>query len=203
MCVKKRRYMDINSAGTRFGFIVYRRFYEISSNSKKPKTMDEFIDSPYYIDFVKFGNYLALLKPVYMEQYIDSVIKNGVDLKDWTKESVYDAYIQDLVKKEPAVAATERSITEISAWCETNNVQFNDFFTQITANEAAHLIRRGRLSPWVLYLSSTGDDLINKFNADHSKIIAPIIDAGFWMKKFKQVPDDVNYIKTIMEAAKL
>lgn len=198
MCVKKQRNLDINSAGSRLGFMAFRRFYELTVSSKTLKVVQDFIDSPYYIQFVKFGNYLAMLKPVNIDQYIDFVIKNGVKLKDWTNESVYDVYILDLLKKEPAVSATERTITCISEWCEDNKIEFNEFFLKITANEATHFIKMGRLSPWVLYLCATGETLMLKFNQDHSKIIGDIIDPGFWMKKFKKNNDDVNFIKEIL-----
>lgn len=203
MCVKKQRHNDANAAGPRIGFLTFQKFYAISTNSKKPKTLDEFINSQYYIDFVKFGNHLALLKPVHIDQYIEFVIKNGVKLKDWTKDSVYELYVEDLVKKEPAASATERSIVEIVSWSEKNGTSFTDFFDKITANEAAYLIRTGKISPWVLYLSTNGGDLMSRFTEDHAKIIGNIIDASFWMKKFKKNPDDVDYIRNILEQAGL
>lgn len=202
-CVKKQRHLDINTAGSRLGFKAFQRFYDLTMNSKKVKTHQEFIDSTYYIDFVKFGNHLALLKPVYIEKYIDFVIINGVKLKDWTKDFVYDTYIQDLVKKEPAISAAERTITEIMEWCNENNVEFKEFFNKITPNEAAYLIKTGRISPWILYLSSTGEVLMNKFNQDHSNMIDAVIDPGFWMKKFKKSQDDVEFIEVMLKEAQL
>jgi hypothetical protein len=203
MCVKKRRHMDLNTAGSRFGFRAFQRFYELTVKAKKVKTQQEFIESSYYIDFVKFGNHLALLKPLYPEQFIDYVIMNGVFLKDWTKDAVYELYIENLVKKEPAVSATERTITEIMEWCNTHGVEFTQFFSTITANEAAYLIKTGRISPWVLYLAASGESLMSQFNEDHSKMIGGVIDPGFWMKKFKKQDDDVDYIKDLLRQAGL
>lgn len=203
MCVKKRRHMDINSSGSRFGFRAFQRFYTLTMNAKKLKTIDEFINSPYYIDFAKFGSHLDNLRPIYIEKYIDFVIMNGVALKDWTKDYVYYLYVEDLVKKEPASSALERSITEILEWSEKNNTSFNDFFREVTANEAAHLIQTGRISPWVLYLSKTGNHLMSKFNDDHGKMIGRIIDPKDWMKKFKKDPDDVDYVESMLEQAGL
>ena len=203
MCVKKQRHMDINTAGSRFGFRVFQKFYELTMQSKKPKSIDEFINSPYYIDFAKFGNHLALLKPVYIDKYIDFVIMNSIKLKDWTKDFVYDYYIEDLVKKEPAGSATERTITEIIDWCNKNNTPFGDFFVTISVNEAAHLIKTGRISPWVLYLAESGEKLMTRFNEDHAKIIGSIIEPGVWMKKFKNSEEDVDYIKNVLTQAGL
>jgi len=203
MCVKKQRYLDINQAGPRFGLRAFQRFYELTTQSKKIKTIEEFIDSPYYIDFARFGNHLAILKPIYIEKYIEYVILAGVKLKDWSKDFVYDLYIEDLVKKEPAINATERSITEIMIWCENNNTEFSKFFSEVNVNESAHLIRTGRISPWVLYLAESGEALMLRFNDDHSKMIRLVIDAGFWMKKFKKDKEDVEYIRTLLEQAGL
>lgn len=203
MCVKKRRHIDANSTGARLGFRVYQKFYEMTVSSKKLKTVQDFIDSPYYIDFVKFGNHLAILKPIYTDQFIEFVIRNGVKLKDWTKDFVYYTYIEDLVKKEPATAAADRTITNMIEWSEENKQSFEKFFSEISANEAAYMIQVGKISPWVLYLSATGDDLMTRFTEDHARIMGEVIDAGFWMKKFKKTPDDVDYIKSILLQAGL
>jgi len=198
ICVKKRRHSEINTPASRLGFRTFQKFYEMTMNSKKVKTVQEFIDSPYYIDFAKFGNHLATLKPMYPDQFIEFVIKNSVKLKDWTKDFVYDLYIEDIIKKEPAESATERTITEIMEWCKKNDVSFNNFFCDISANEAAYLIKTGRISPWVLYLANSGDQLMARFNEDHGKMIGKIIDPGFWMKKFKKSVDDVEYIRNLL-----
>jgi hypothetical protein len=195
--------MDLESTGSRLGFRAFQRFYERATVSKSPKTTEDFINSTYYIDFVKFGNHLALLKPVYVEKYIDFVIINGVKLKDWTKDFVYETYIEDLIKKEPAISAVERTIQEIINWCEQNRVEFKNFFNELNANEAAYLVKTGRISPWVLYLAGTGGDLMTRFNKDHERMIGAIIDPGFWMKKFKKNDDDVSYIKDILDQSGL
>lgn len=203
ICVKKQRHLDINTAGSRFGLRAFQKFYELTTQSKKPKSIEEFINSPYYIDFAKFGNHLAALKPLYIDKYIEFVIMNGVKVKDWTKDYVYDTYVIDVIKKEPANSATDRSITEIIEWCDKNKILFSDFFFSISTNEAAYLIRTGRISPWVLYLAPTGEQLMNRFNEDHGKMIGGIIDAAYWMKVFKREPDDVEYIRTLLEQSGL
>lgn len=203
MCVRKQRLNDINTTSSRIGFAAFLKFYEYNYRGGKPRTRDDFIDSQYYIDFVRFGNYLAVLNPVHMDRFIETVIKNGLSLKDWTNEKVYDAYIEDLVKREPADAAVSRSITEMMEWSEENGIAFTDYFTGVNPNDAARSIKVGKLSPWILYLAVSGDNLTSRFNEDHSKMIGKIIDPGFWMQKFKKNPDDVSYIGDILKQAGL
>lgn len=205
MCVKKRRHLDASTDGSRFGLRTFQRFYTLTTNSKKIKSFEEFVDSPYYIDFVKFGNHIAILKPVQIEQYIDFVILSGLKMPKWTTDPVYELYIENLLKTEPAASAAERTITTILNWCEKNSTSFNQFFTNISANEAAYLIKTGRISPWVLYLCNSAEHLMTRFEVDpmHSKMIGQVIDPGFWMRKFKKADDDVDYIKALLEQAGL
>lgn len=197
LCVKKQRNLDVNTAGFRYGFRVFQRFYSLTTSTKKIKTQQEFIDSAYYIDFVKFGNHIDLLKPVYIEQYIDFVILSGLKMTKWVSDDVYNLYIENLVKTEPAASAIERSITTIMDWCDESSKEFDKFFIEVSVNEASYLIKTGRISPWILYLCSTGNNLVERFNEDHANLIGQIIDPGFWMRKFKK-SDEVDYIKNLL-----
>jgi hypothetical protein len=203
MCVKKQRHLDVDTQGSRFALRAFQRFYALTMNSKKPKSVEEFINSPYYTDFAKFGNHLSNLKPLHIEKFIDYVIMHGIKLKDWTKDEIYYLYIENIIKTEPADSAVERTIKEMSDWSLNNKTEFKDFFYAISANEASHLVRTGRLSPWVLYLSESGGNLLSSFTEDHAKMIGGVINAAHWMKRFKKESDDVVYIRTILEQAGL
>lgn len=203
MCAKKQRTLDLTSTGSRLGFRAFQRFFEITTHSKRIKTSTDFIDSAYYIEFVKFGNYVAMLKPVHLDQFVEFVIRNSVKLKDWTAPYVYEAYIVDLTRKEPAASATDRTIINIIEWSEENKTDFNKFFSIVSANEGAYLISTGKISPWVLYLCAGGGDLMDRFTEDHGKMIGSIIDPGFWMQKFKKDPNEVDFIKDLLEQSGL
>jgi hypothetical protein len=205
MCVKKQRHLDINTAGSRYGLRAFQRFYTLTTNSKKIRTQQEFIESPYYIDFVKFGNHLDLLKPVHIEQYIDFVILSGLKMPKWTTDPVYELYIENLVKTEPAESAVERTILTIGDWCNKNSSTLSQFFSNISANEAAYLIKTGRISPWVLYLCNSAENLMPRFETDpvHSRMIGAIIDHRFWSQKFKKEKDEVEHIKSVLDLAGL
>ena len=199
LCVKKQRYLDSDKSGPRLGYMAFTKFYKISINHKKVITLDDFINSPYYIDFAKFGNHISSLKPVMVESFIDFVITHKIKISDWCKDYVYHTYIVDLVKKEPAESAIERTITEIMKVCESENIEFADFFRLVNANQAAYLIKIGKISPWMLYIAPTGGLLMSRFNEDHSKMISEIIDPVFWMRKFKKLSDNVTYIRNILD----
>ena len=62
LCEQKNRWNNRDHIGNRLGFQSWLQFYAKNSMSKtKNKTQEEFIKSPYYTAFVKFGNYCCLL----------------------------------------------------------------------------------------------------------------------------------------------
>jgi hypothetical protein len=144
-----------------------------------------------------------MLKPVNIEQYIDFVILSGLKIPKWTTDPVYELYIENLVKTEPPSTAADRTVSVIIEWSEKNNTPFTQFFSNISANEAAYLIKTGKISPWVLYLCKSAEDLQSRFTEDHDPMIKSMIDPGYWMRKFKKSDDDVEYIKSLLEQAGL
>ena len=55
-CEGKRRWLDKDLQSNRIGFQTWLVFYEKNTMAKKPRTYNDFIKSPYYLAFVKFGN---------------------------------------------------------------------------------------------------------------------------------------------------
>lgn len=203
MCVKKKRWAERDMIGARLGFRVFQRFYELTTNSKKPKSQEDFIDSKFYSDFVRFGRYLVELNPINADAFIDFVIRNGVKLKEWTADFVYDSFLEDFMKSEGPEMALERTILEMQEWANENKKQFSDFFKEVNANEATFLIRAGRISPWVLYLAPSADELFARLSPEQGKIINSVIDPSRWQARFMLKKDDVKFVTELLEEAGL
>jgi hypothetical protein len=201
MCVKKRRYTDKDTPGARFGFRVFQKFYEITTTSKTPKNEMDFINSQFYSAFVKFGRHLIGLNPIMPEQFVDFVLKQGIPLDKWCNDIVYEAYLSELVKREPVEKAVERTIVEMQLWATAHQREFTDFFVACHPVEATHLIKSGKISPWVLYLSSTGPQLLGRMNEEQGTIIESAINPEFWGNKILQNQDDAKFVKEILAAA--
>ena len=201
MCIRKRRYTDKDSPGCKLGFRIFQRFYELTTNSKTPKTEMEFIKSKYYLDFVKFARYLIDLEPLACNLFVDFVLKNGVKMKDWEKSFVYESFLQEYTKKEPVEKALERTIIEMSAWADKTGNNYYDFFRQVNPVEATYMLRSARISPWVLYLSQSSRELLGKLNKEQGELIASVIDPNFWNKEFSSRLDDALFVKSVLEEA--
>ena len=201
MCVRKRRWADKDMTHCRLGYRVYQMFYEMNVMSKKPKTQEDFIRSQYYEGFTKFGRACIYNEWLYPEKFAEWVIKNGVKLSDWAKDSTYDKYLLEYVKKEPGLRAMERTILHLSAWGEETGNAWQDYFREVSTNRSVYDIRAGKISPWLIYLSLSGDQLLSRFSSEQIKMIDDIIDAKFWSKIFTQNKSEVDSVQEMCEAA--
>ena len=203
VCEQKRRYMSKGEKHVQFALLTYQRFYEVSQKTSKKKTFDDFATSPYYNAFVKFGSFLSNTSPIYPERFIDFVIKSGVKLDHWCRDELYDTYITELIKIEPADGAIQRTIKTMMEWADANNAPWTHYFRYANLNRITHHIKEGKISPWVLLNSKSGKDMLQKMNDEQLEIVGPIIDPIFWRKRFKTLPADVELVKDVIKEGKI
>ena len=203
MCVKKRRWADRDMSHIRLGHRAFQMFYELNTSAKEPKSIEDFIMSQYYEAFVKYGRACQVNEWLQPERYTEWLIKNGVKLKQWTSDRQYDKFIKDYVRKEPGLKALERTIVYLSKWSDENDKAWQNYFTEVSPSRAVHDIRAAKVSPWVIYLSGTGNKLLERFNDEQVAMIDEMIDPPFWMKLFTASKEEVKTIKQTCKDANI
>ncbi len=203
LCEPKRRWQQENETGVRFGLHAFLKFFDMTQGSSKGKTYADFVESPYYSAFVKFGQYIVAIQAVNPASFISWIISSNKKLDLWTKDSYYDEYLLQYLRTENPQDALERALKEMEAWSAVNNSSFNHFFMFGNANAICRLINNGRISPWVLYNCSTGIEFLEKLNQDQLKIVYTIIDPSYWNKRLSSHVEDTNWVKGVLNAAGL
>lgn len=203
VCEQKRRHLSKTEKHVQTAMIVYQKFYEIAQGSNKQKTFDEFAKSPYYTAFVKFGSFVVNTNPIYPERFIEWVVKSGIKLDHWCRDELYDQYVQEMIKQEPADGGIQRTIKTMMEWAETNNAAWEHYFVYVNLNRATHDIKEGLISPWILLNCKSGRDLLSKLNDEQLSIISHVIDPQYWKRRFASLPADVELVKEIIKEAKI
>ena len=201
MCENKRRAMQKDEKRVQAGMMAFNRFFRLTQGAKKDKTYDDFIKSPYYNAFVKFGSFINNVMPIYPDKFMDYVIKSGVKLDQWCRDELYETYLYEMIKTEPVESAVQRSLQTMMEWGDISQAQFNHYFNYVNLNRAVHDIRNGKISPWLLLNCASGKKMLNNFSNEQLDLIAPAFDLPFWLKKFKQVPADIILVKEICDEA--
>lgn len=202
ICEQKRRHLSKNEKHVQAGLLTYQKFYEVVQKASN-KTFDEFAESSYYTAFVKFGSFLTNNPIVYPERFIDYVIKSGVKLDHWCRDSLYEQYLLELIKIEPADGAIQRSIQTMMDWADSNKAQWEHYFAYVNLNRAVHDIKEGLVSPWMVLNTNEGKKMLKKMNDEQLEIVSTIIDPKYWMTRFKNYPADYELVKDIVREAKI
>jgi hypothetical protein len=135
--------------------------------------------------------------------FIDYVIRSGVKLDHWCRDELYDQYISEMIKIEPADGAIQRSIKTMMEWGEDNKSPWEHYFLYVNFNRATHDIKEGLISPWLLLNAKEGRELLKKLNDEQLAIVSPVIDPQFWKKRFNNHPADLELVKEVIKEANI
>jgi hypothetical protein len=203
MCERKRRAMQRDEKRVQAGFMAFNRFWQLTQGAKKLKTYEEFCDSSYYNAFVRFGSFVNNVNPLYPDRFVDHVIKSGVKLDHWCRDELYEKYLYEIIKIEPVESAVQRSLQTMMEWGDDHKAEFAHYFNYASLSRAVHDIRNGKISPWIILNTKSGQAMISKMSDEQLDMIAPAFDIGFWLKKFKEVPADTALVKEVCGEIKL
>ena len=200
-CEPRRRRMEKDESGVRLGFHSYIKFYELTQGSAKLKTYDDFCDSPYYKAFVKFGRYCVSVKAINPARFTEWVLKQNKKIDHWCKDSVYTEYLMDYLRVENINDALARAMEFGIDWSEKNGHPAEDCLRYGNNNAMVYAVTAGRISPWIIYNSESGQKFLAELDATQIAMVWPYIDADFWMRKFRDYPADQEYARDILAKA--
>ena len=200
-CEKKRRWFSKDEPASRLAFMAWSRFYELNSTLKKngtKRSFKEFMDSRYYIAFMKFGRQLIDLNAIHPDRFIDYVIKNNLPLDKWTHDFVYERYVSDMIKSETPESALERNIELMQQWSHQSNEPWQDFFRKVSPIQAAAWVKNGRLSPWVLYNPDSAEALLDRCGPEQLSMITAAAKPPQWKIRFNKNREGADWIRNTL-----
>lgn len=201
VCEHKKRYLEREETGVQIGLQAYLTFYEITQGSAKLKSWDDFVKSPYYKAFVKFGRYCQSIRAINIPRFIDWLLKNNKKIDYWCRDSVYTEYLENYLKVEAVSDALTRAIEYSITWSENTGSPSHDCLRFGNDNAICHNIISGRVSPWVLYNCDSGIEFLGRINQGQLAMIWTLVDTDYWSKKFQDYAADQEYVKDILKQA--
>ena len=206
LCEQKRRWQQEKETGVQLGLRSYLRFYETTQGSAKLKSYADFCTSPYYTAFVKFGRHLVGIRAVAPNHFIDWLLKNNKKLDYWTKDSFYDEWLHEHLRKENVQDALERGLNEMQDYADLHpdlKNGFRDYFRYGNANRICHHIATGRISPWVVYNCDSGIVFLESLDQGLLGVVLHWIDPDHWHHKLQDYLADAEWCKHVLKEAGL
>lgn len=206
MCERKRRFTQEKEQGVQLGFQAYLQFYQTTQGNSRDKNYEDFVNSDFYIAFVKYGRYQVGIRTVNFSSFTSWLLKNNKKLDQWTKEEFYVEWLKTYLTKESIEDALERGFNEMQNYADNDATLSNDFsnyFRHGSKNRIVEHIRNGRISPWIVYNCDSGIDFLDNLNAEQIDLILPWIDPECWQKKFKDNGEEIRWLKSVLKESGL
>ncbi len=205
LCQEKRRWQQESETGVQFGFRAYIQFYETTQGSARLKNYADFVDSPYYHAFVRYGRHLVAIRVINSISFTTWLLKNNKKIDHWCRDSYYEEWLSEYIKKEAVQDALERGLQTMEEYAlgDSGLADFSHYFKYGNHNRICYHVTTGRISPWVIYNCDSGVQFLESINQEHLAIILPWIDPDYWNRKFKDYVADVEWCRHILKQAKL
>ena len=206
LCESKRRWQQEKEVGVQLGLKAYLRFYEITQGSAKMKSYVDFVSSPYYNAFVKWGRHMVGIRGVNPTQFLEWLLKNNKKIDQWCKDEFYVTYLHEYLRREAVQDALERALKEMQDYADDHpelKNGFSDYFRYGNSNRVVHHITTGRVSPWILFNCTSGVEFLDDLLEEQIQLVLPWIDPEHWQRKFKDYLADTEWVKDILVKAGL
>ncbi len=201
ICEYKHRFLEKDRPGNRLGFQSWLQFYKKNSASKKERTYDEFIKSAYYTAFVKFGSHCVEINALNVSRYVDWLVKNQIKIDTWCSDTTYTKYLIEYIRVEDPLDAIHRSVETTIELAQREGINSKDYLRYGNRNKICYAITSGKISPWMLFQSTSGVEFMDKLDQTQVKMVIDYIDPEKWALKFHREPDNVKQVKELLSIA--
>ena len=195
-CIKRTRYLNRDKRDVTIGFHAFVEYYK--RVMYRDRTFIDFINSSFYNDFVKFGKYIIDVNVIEPEKYLNFLIKEQHQLIYWTTNEVYMKYLKSYTLNENSIQALKRNLLVMEQWANDNDSHWTNFFKEIDTDLAISWIRIGKISPWVLYLSTSAvENLFPRMTQEQLNIIinSSMTSPSVWKNKILKNKSDAEFIR--------
>jgi hypothetical protein len=206
LCEQKRRWQQEKEVAVQLGLKAYLKFYEMTQGSARLKSYENFVTSPYYNAFVKWGRHMVAIRGINPPAFLEWLLKNNKKIDQWCKDEFYVTYLHEWLRREAVQDALERALNEMQNYADDHpelKNGFSDYFKYGNSNRVVHHITTGRISPWVVYNCASGVEFLDTLSEDQVGMIISWIDPEHWQRKFKDYLADTEWVKDILGKAGL
>ena len=206
LCEQKRRWQQEREVGVQLGLKAYLRFYEITQGSARMKSYEDFVTSPYYNAFIKWGRHMVGIRGVNPTQFLEWLLKNNKKIDHWCRDEFYVTYLHEYLRREAVQDALERALKEMQDYADDHlelKNGFSDYFRYGNDNRVVHHISTGRISPWIVFNCASGVAFLDSLSEEQIQIILPWIGPEYWQRKFLDYMADTEWVKDILQKAGL
>lgn len=203
-CKKHKRYKNHNTLEGQMAYSYYQLWFELQK--KKVPDVIAFIGSNFYLSFMRFAEFVKSAELSHPDMFIRFMVDNKNTPTIWTNNIMYSKYLEYLDKGVDPMKQLKTTLEELSKISEEKECDISDIFNNIETNRIIDLIKKRRISPWVLLQSKKFMTMLKGLQEkEHSKfmIFLSLINPPYWSKRFKDNPKKLKTTEQILNKLNL
>lgn len=204
-CEIRERKKLVNSKQFKVAFFYFKCWVKELKKYKKDKkvTEQQFIESRFFKSFFKFIEFSKKKKIPDNIIFIKMMTEKKILPNIWTKDTVYDIFIQDYDDFTTFEDQIRISKNTIEAFSEKYEIDPSEFLKKIRVNALTNLLFTKNLSLWVLLLSDTFTKRLSTMPQSDKITLSSFINEKKWEKIFTENPNRVGVAKNIVNSLNL
>lgn len=183
-CTRMKREEELKTRTGQRAWAYYREWMHCSN--RRVINIESFLESRYYPSFMRFAKYIKDLHISHPNDFIKLMVDKDYMPSMWTSSEIYSIYLEGYDRRVSPQDQVADSINSIDNACEDKGVETKDFFNTITPSELINLLRKKKISPWLLLRSNKFIEMHNKrFSQEQKLIMRTFMHVPVWKKRFK------------------
>jgi hypothetical protein len=150
-CRERDRLDQLRSPVGQAAYAAYGEWMRLQRRSVPPA--ETFMTSRQYNHFIKFAEWADKTAIPNVSSFIKLMVDSGTQPVLWCRSNTYELYLQHYDSTFPPEQQFVESLEQLKLMAIDHGCEVSELFQQLGAIELAKLVRRRKLSPWVLVVS--------------------------------------------------
>lgn len=150
-CRERDRIEQLKSPLGQAAYAAYGEWMRQQRRSVPPA--ETFMSSKQYNNFIKFAEWAEKTAIPNTSSFIKLMVDSGTQPVLWCRSSTYELYIQHFDTVFPPEQQFVESLEQLKLMAIDHGCELSELFQVLGAFELAKLVRRRKISPWILVVS--------------------------------------------------
>lgn len=203
-CEKMKRDEALRTPQGQAALSYYRKW--LNYQQKRVPDDRAFINSSSYNAFMRFAEFVKKSEMPTPEEFIRLMLKKNFQPSMWLINEVHSIYMEHLDNNVPPKQLANITMATLCDLADYYDCEIGDVFRYAYPGEVIDLIKKRKLSPWVLLKSSKFMAYlgkIHKSHPEHFNHLSVLIRTPYWKKKFQNDPDSLRTMEIIVKETNL
>lgn len=197
-CAERAKLDEMRSPRGTAAYAYYSEWMRLQKRSVP--AADRFMNSRQYNYFIKFTDWAEKTAIPNPNQFIKVMVETSTQPVLWCRDTTYAMYLQWYDNAYPPIEQFIETFDRLTNHARELGVPISEVYPAMGAREIARLVRRRKLSPWLLVVSHKFLKWVQGLPQVEREILGEAINFGAYAGKLNQNPELARELRAACES---